>query len=437
MGKKVPKILIRGAYTASLSQASKQASMTCLDAASRTAWRQAVRLGPASRRSAIASGSGSSSRPQLLPLTPPSRLQQHRYQQQRCLSLASSSARSNAMPSQRRPAPAALFPTLSRPQIARVQQVRQSHIGAAPVFVPPSVHLSILPVPPVVRRSSRAPTTAAASPTSSSSSGSGQAAPSAEEQRKNLSPTVARAQTLLVEGPLGRCYVPLFESVRLHWGEAGAALAAAARKAKNTKVASGGKRAAATAARAGALALSQSPSAAASKAAELLAGRAEGAREKPEEPQKLSVSIADATDKKQRGQWGLTRALLSNAVEGVQEGHTTLIRFVGVGYRGTVEDEPFAPSEARVVGLDGKVLTMGKPKRLNLRLGYSHPVIMPIPPEISCTMPQPTRIVLKGTDKEAVGLFAAQIRKWRPPEPYKVSAWAGSICDRPLLQADD
>lgn len=58
-------------------------------------------------------------------------------------------------------------------------------------------------------------------------------------------------------------------------------------------------------------------------------------------------------------------------------------------------------------------------QRLHLRLGYSHPVLLPVPHGIGVQIPQPNRIVLKGADKEQLGLFASQIRHWRKPEPYK------------------
>ena len=112
----------------------------------------------------------------------------------------------------------------------------------------------------------------------------------------------------------------------------------------------------------------------------------------------------------------MTRAMLSNALQGVQEGHTLVLRFVGVGYRGVVEDEPFAEPSKQDGG--------EKPKRLNLRLGYSHPVLIPVPKGLVASMPQQNRIVLKSTDRELIGQFAAQIRHWRQPEPYKVRGWS-------------
>jgi hypothetical protein len=57
--------------------------------------------------------------------------------------------------------------------------------------------------------------------------------------------------------------------------------------------------------------------------------------------------------------------------------------------------------------------------RINLKLGYAHPILIPIPEGITVTTPQPTRIVLQGVDKQKLGLFAAMIRRWRKPEPYR------------------
>lgn len=180
--------------------------------------------------------------------------------------------------------------------------------------------------------------------------------------------------------------------------------------------------------------------------------------EEAEQQRKLTLGIKDQSIKIQRGTWGLTRALLANAIEGVQEGHSISIRLVGVGYRATVEEDPFPlpdkfevafakleneiPSPEKLgtkkkfnglgnffsekqieyyrnIILGSSQKTVAKKQRLSLRLGYSHPIFMPIPRGIICTTPQPTMIVLKGVDKESLGQFAANIRKWRPPEPYK------------------
>jgi large subunit ribosomal protein L6 len=93
---------------------------------------------------------------------------------------------------------------------------------------------------------------------------------------------------------------------------------------------------------------------------------------------------------------GLTRSLVANMVEGVTTGFTKTLEIQGVGYR------------AQLKGRD-----------LELALGYSHAVPIKAPEGIEFEVPQPTRIVVKGIDKQLVGEVAANIRKQRPPEPYK------------------
>jgi large subunit ribosomal protein L6 len=93
---------------------------------------------------------------------------------------------------------------------------------------------------------------------------------------------------------------------------------------------------------------------------------------------------------------GLTRTLIANMVEGVTNGYEKALEIQGVGYRAAL-----------------------KGKNLELSLGYSHPVNIEAPEGIEFEVPQPTRIVVKGISKQAVGEIAAKIRKQRPPEPYK------------------
>ncbi len=93
---------------------------------------------------------------------------------------------------------------------------------------------------------------------------------------------------------------------------------------------------------------------------------------------------------------GLTRSLVANMVEGVTAGYTKTLEIQGVGYRAAL-----------------------KGKDLELALGYSHPVSIKAPDGITFEVPQPTRIVVSGISKQAVGEIAAIIRKQRPPEPYK------------------
>jgi large subunit ribosomal protein L6 len=113
---------------------------------------------------------------------------------------------------------------------------------------------------------------------------------------------------------------------------------------------------------------------------------------------KALVSTATPEVRKHREMWGTIRSHVQNLVTGVSEGHTAILRLVGVGYRATIED-------------DGK--------KVGLKVGYSHPVELPIPKGVKASTPQPTRILLEGADKYAVKQFAADIRKWREPEPYK------------------
>ncbi|KAL4081061.1 ribosomal protein L6, alpha-beta domain-containing protein [Scleroderma citrinum] len=125
------------------------------------------------------------------------------------------------------------------------------------------------------------------------------------------------------------------------------------------------------------------------------------------QPYVLNISVENAEEKKQRAMWGLTRTLINNAVVGMTEGFTLPIYLVGVGYRAALEEDPRGT-------MDG-----GSGQRLNMKLGHSHNVYVPIPPHIKAEVPSPTKIVLSCTDKHLLGLFAARIRKWRPPEPYK------------------
>jgi large subunit ribosomal protein L6 len=94
---------------------------------------------------------------------------------------------------------------------------------------------------------------------------------------------------------------------------------------------------------------------------------------------------------------GLTRSLVNNMVIGVSAGFTKELDIVGVGYRATAQG----------------------PNKIELALGFSHPVFVDAPAGITFEVPQPTRIVVKGIDKELVGQVAANIRKIRKPEPYK------------------
>jgi len=94
---------------------------------------------------------------------------------------------------------------------------------------------------------------------------------------------------------------------------------------------------------------------------------------------------------------GLVRALVNNMVVGVTAGFSKELEIVGVGYRATAQG----------------------PNKIELALGFSHPVVVDAPDGISFEVPVPTRIIVKGIDKELVGQVAANIRKIRKPEPYK------------------
>jgi len=97
-----------------------------------------------------------------------------------------------------------------------------------------------------------------------------------------------------------------------------------------------------------------------------------------------------------RAMSGTTRALLANMAQGVAKGFERKLALVGVGYRAAVE---------------GKKLTM--------TLGFSHPVVYDVPQDVSVETPSQTEVVVKGADKQRVGQIAAEIRQFRPPEPYK------------------
>jgi len=93
---------------------------------------------------------------------------------------------------------------------------------------------------------------------------------------------------------------------------------------------------------------------------------------------------------------GTMRSLLANMIQGVTEGYERRLELVGVGYRATMQGST-----------------------LNLTLGFSHPVSYAAPDGISIEAPSQTEVIIKGTDKQQVGQVAAEIRRFRPPEPYK------------------
>jgi large subunit ribosomal protein L6 len=97
-----------------------------------------------------------------------------------------------------------------------------------------------------------------------------------------------------------------------------------------------------------------------------------------------------------RAMWGMSRTLVANLVAGVTEGFTKKLEITGVGYRAAVQGS-----------------------NVQLQLGYSHDVTFPIPQGIQVVCQKPTEIVVTGIDKQKVGQVAAEIRRFRPPEPYK------------------
>jgi large subunit ribosomal protein L6 len=115
------------------------------------------------------------------------------------------------------------------------------------------------------------------------------------------------------------------------------------------------------------------------------------------EQQNGEIVVTRPTDRgEHRALHGLTRSLIANMVEGVTNGYEKRLEIQGVGYRAQLQGD-----------------------KLVLALGYSHPVELNAPTGIDFEVPQPTRIVVRGISKQAVGEVAAIIRKQRPPEPYK------------------
>jgi large subunit ribosomal protein L6 len=110
-----------------------------------------------------------------------------------------------------------------------------------------------------------------------------------------------------------------------------------------------------------------------------------------------TITVARPTERgDDRALHGLTRTLIANMVEGVTKGFEKRLELQGVGYRAAMQ------------GTD-----------LRLDVGYSHPVVMKAPQGITFEVPVPTEILVKGVDKQQVGQTAAEVRKARPPEPYK------------------
>ena len=121
-------------------------------------------------------------------------------------------------------------------------------------------------------------------------------------------------------------------------------------------------------------------------------------------PDEITVKMEDGSikvdprseTKRARSMWGTSRTLVSNLMTGVTKGFEDKLEINGVGYRAAVQG-----------------------KNLQLALGYSHDVVYAIPEGIAITVPKPTEIVIVGNDSQRVGQVAAEIRSYRPPEPYK------------------
>lgn len=112
---------------------------------------------------------------------------------------------------------------------------------------------------------------------------------------------------------------------------------------------------------------------------------------------KSTVKLEPRSESKRaRSMWGTSRTLVANLIAGVTKGFEERLEITGVGYRAAVQG-----------------------KSLNLQLGFSHDVNFPIPEGITIATPKPTEIVVTGMDKQKVGHVAAEIRGFRPPEPYK------------------
>ena len=121
-------------------------------------------------------------------------------------------------------------------------------------------------------------------------------------------------------------------------------------------------------------------------------------------PEEVSVAMESGAvavnprseSKDAQAKWGMSRSQLSNLVEGVTKGFEKKLEITGVGYRAALQG-----------------------KNLQLALGYSHDVVYAIPEGITIAVPKPTEITITGNDSQRVGQVAAEIRAYRPPEPYK------------------
>ena len=113
------------------------------------------------------------------------------------------------------------------------------------------------------------------------------------------------------------------------------------------------------------------------------------------EGEEIQVNPANGS-KQARSYWGMQRTLVSNLVEGVTDGFSKTLEITGVGYRAQAQG-----------------------KKLKLQLGFSHDVDLDVPEGLEVKTPDQTTVEISGIDKQAVGQFAAEVRRWRKPEPYK------------------
>lgn len=134
-------------------------------------------------------------------------------------------------------------------------------------------------------------------------------------------------------------------------------------------------------------------------------------------PGDITVTVADGSltvqrssdEQRAKALHGLTRALIANMVHGVVTGFSKELEIVGVGFRAQLQG-----------------------KQLTIQVGFSHPVVVPIPEGIVVEVPKPTSVIVKGVDKHLVGQFAADLRSIFPPEPYKGKGikYAGEVIRR-------
>lgn len=115
----------------------------------------------------------------------------------------------------------------------------------------------------------------------------------------------------------------------------------------------------------------------------------------------VTISVENPEDKTQKTIWGTSRALIQNNIIGTTEGHLAIVKFVGTGYRATIET---ADNGSKVIAL---------------KIGYPYTPKLKVPEALTVSSPNPARLLIEGTDKQQVKLFAARIREHKKPEPYK------------------